>query len=217
MFDLALCKAEYCLNTTLGSMITADGILNLMANQHFLTDIDEEKGGHGTTGPGPASVGYVQESQSLCSEYGIKQGAPMTIEHILSIICYTDFDTLSYNFSTTFRKLNKTETNKEMKQRNSEYWHWSKRLRECVECYGTTVHHDTINIYYHGVSYMVLIHLYRILHHHINYRMHRSGSNICKREWYNFRINRLFLRFFDCSWCVMPQRMRDCLLEVLLH
>ena len=37
-------------------------------------------------------------------EYGISKGSTITIDNVLSVILYTDYDSLSYKFSTTFRK-----------------------------------------------------------------------------------------------------------------
>eukprot|EP01084_Bolivina_argentea_P253653 426185_1 len=76
----------------------------------------------------------------------------LNIENVLSIILYTDFDTLSYNFSRTFRKINKHESDNEMTQRHREYSNWSKTLMETVNCYGTMMKRSNVSVYYHGVS-----------------------------------------------------------------
>ena len=60
--------------------------------------------------------------------YGIKEGTPLDIPHIMAIIFYTDYDVLSYNFSKT------SETDESLKERNSEYWNWGKLITETVEC-----------------------------------------------------------------------------------
>ena len=41
--------------------------------------------------------------------YNILDGLSIKLEHIISIILYTDYDTLSYHFSRSFRKLSKNE------------------------------------------------------------------------------------------------------------
>eukprot|EP01084_Bolivina_argentea_P077589 140783_1 len=79
------------------------------------------------------------------SMYGIKRGESMRLTHILSIILYTDYDTLSYNFSCTFRGL---------KGCNKEYGNWSKYLIEAVNCYGTPMCKSSVKVLYHGVSFM---------------------------------------------------------------
>ena len=68
--------------------------------------------------------------------YEIKHGAPITINHLLSLMLYTDTTTLSSNFSASFRKLHAYDTLSQIKKRNSRYFHWSKRLREAVELFG---------------------------------------------------------------------------------
>ena len=68
--------------------------------------------------------------------YGIKCWASLTIDHLLSIILYTDTNELSSDFSASFRKRNPCETLSQIKGRNSQYWWWSRRLREAVELYG---------------------------------------------------------------------------------
>eukprot|EP01083_Nonionella_stella_P054546 143975_1 len=88
------------------------------------------------------------------SEYcQIKPGSEIKKENLLALILYSDYTKLCTSFSSTFRKLH-DETWLEMKDRNSEYWNWSKLLIETVELYGTTICNSAIEIFYHGVSYM---------------------------------------------------------------
>eukprot|EP01084_Bolivina_argentea_P084624 152977_1 len=93
---------------------------------------------------------------NCCGDYsdicGIKSNRPITIDNILSILLYTDYDTLSFKFSSTFRKLEINETFFEVQRRNQEYFHWSKLLCETVNCYGNRVDDTEINVFYHGVS-----------------------------------------------------------------
>ena len=42
-----------------------------------------------------------------------------------------------------------------LKQRNAEFWWFSKLLRETVECFGTEVEESSIAKFYHGTSMMV--------------------------------------------------------------
>eukprot|EP01084_Bolivina_argentea_P024082 44934_1 len=63
-----------------------------------------------------------------------KEGQKMGINHILSIILYTDFDELSRKFSETFRKIN-NETSKSARKRNEQFWNWSKTLCETVNSF----------------------------------------------------------------------------------
>eukprot|EP01083_Nonionella_stella_P240223 839977_1 len=84
--------------------------------------------------------------------YGIAHNSLLSVDNVLSVLFYTDFDTLSYNFSRTFRKISPQETMQELKARNSEYWHWSKLLIETVNCWGYSMRQCKISAFYHGVS-----------------------------------------------------------------
>eukprot|EP01084_Bolivina_argentea_P279410 477678_1 len=68
--------------------------------------------------------------------YEIEYKSLLQFDHILSIVLYTDYTTLSTDFSSTFRKCRPFETLDSIKKRNSVYYWFSRRLRECVEMYG---------------------------------------------------------------------------------
>lgn len=68
--------------------------------------------------------------------YGITEGMPITIHHIISLILYCDFSVFCTNFGRTFRALSFTETMQDVKKRNSAFWWQSKYMREAVEIYG---------------------------------------------------------------------------------
>ena len=58
------------------------------------------------------------------------------IEHLISVCLYTDYDRLSADFSSTFRKILPFESIDQIKQRNKKYWWWSKLLAETVIGFG---------------------------------------------------------------------------------
>lgn len=68
--------------------------------------------------------------------YGIKPKAPLSLQHILSVILYTDWTELSTAFSSTFRSISQQEKLSSVKSRNREFRNWSKTLRETVEYFG---------------------------------------------------------------------------------
>ena len=70
--------------------------------------------------------------------YDIPEDPGLTMDHLISVILYTDSTGLSSDFSSTFRKKHPYETLSQIKKRNSKYWWWSKTLRETVEFYGYT-------------------------------------------------------------------------------
>ncbi len=84
--------------------------------------------------------------------YGVNMNEPIRCEHILTICLYTDYDSLSCEFSKSFRKISSDKSDEDTKKRNMEYREWSRILRETVECYGTTMEQTKIKVFYHGVS-----------------------------------------------------------------
>eukprot|EP01084_Bolivina_argentea_P272823 464599_1 len=86
--------------------------------------------------------------------YGIDLFSPITIEHIMTVLCYTNYTQFSYEFSKSFRKCSKRETDESLKHRNSLWGNMSKLLRELVECFGQNIYLAKDSIFYHGVSYL---------------------------------------------------------------
>ena len=86
--------------------------------------------------------------------YGIAQGTDISVEHIMCLLFYTNFSANSALFSRTFRRENAFETDESLKARNREFWHWSKFLRECVECFGLMFEevHEGLQMVWHGVA-----------------------------------------------------------------
>eukprot|EP01084_Bolivina_argentea_P043418 80008_1 len=80
----------------------------------------------------------VAEEMNPDIHYGIDEGTPIRLQNIMSVFAYCDFTELCTHFSATFRKKNFWEPLESLKQRNSNYWHMSKLLRETVECFGDT-------------------------------------------------------------------------------
>eukprot|EP01084_Bolivina_argentea_P223930 378773_1 len=90
----------------------------------------------------------IQANNSCADICGIniKKGAGLNTYNILSVLLYTDYDTLSYKFSSTFRP-----TLKDAMGRNIEYGNWCKCLIETVNAFGTEIHGLS---FYHGISMM---------------------------------------------------------------
>eukprot|EP01083_Nonionella_stella_P083309 230316_1 len=70
----------------------------------------------------------------------------------MSVLFYCNFSKQCYEFSATYRKYGEYESDKDMKRRHEEYWHWGKLLREAVEAFGICWQDSTIEKFYHGVS-----------------------------------------------------------------
>ena len=91
-------------------------------------------------------------NDKLTAKYYLKAGSRLTITHILSVILYTDYDTLSSNFSKTFRKIDDNESFDDILKRNQEYRHWSHALCETVNGFGRSIRIIGPNVLYHGTS-----------------------------------------------------------------
>ena len=76
------------------------------------------------------------QSSETRLHYGIKPGSPITMKHLLSIILRCDFSELCTKFTSTFRKNKPFEVLSSVMDRNREFWHFSKLIRETVEYYG---------------------------------------------------------------------------------
>eukprot|EP01084_Bolivina_argentea_P235485 396241_1 len=89
-------------------------------------------------------------------EYGLGNSDLLSLNHALSIIFYTDYDTLSFKFSTTFRKLRDSESDKDILSRNLQFGNWTKYLTETVNAFGTKVEDTLITVFYHGISFLYI-------------------------------------------------------------
>eukprot|EP01084_Bolivina_argentea_P266302 451646_1 len=67
---------------------------------------------------------------------GIREGEPITFNHLLSIVLYCDYSDLSSNFSSSFRTMRRLERLTSIKKRNSNYYWLSRYLCETVQNYG---------------------------------------------------------------------------------
>ena len=84
--------------------------------------------------------------------YGIAEGQEISVEHIVSILLYTNFSELCYLFSATYRKTHEYEEDEDMLSRHQEYGNWGKLLRETVECFGRSMADSSVKTFFHGVS-----------------------------------------------------------------
>ena len=67
--------------------------------------------------------------------FDIDEFEPIRIEHIQSLILYTDFTKLSQSFTSTFRRLYENEPLESVKNRNCSYYWMSKLLIEIITGY----------------------------------------------------------------------------------
>eukprot|EP01083_Nonionella_stella_P262782 893237_1 len=67
--------------------------------------------------------------------YNIKDGVPITLEHLIAMMVYANKDVLQAQFSETFRR-RQNENNASMIKRHRNYANFGRLLRELVECFG---------------------------------------------------------------------------------
>ena len=84
--------------------------------------------------------------------YGIPKGSEITLDHVVSILLYTNYTKLCYYFSSTYRKLNINESDQDLKNRHSEFAIFGKILRETVESFGTYFKNSSLKRFYTGLS-----------------------------------------------------------------
>ena len=80
-----------------------------------------------------------------------REGDIISCEQLICILLYTDYTKLSFDFSRTFRKLSIYEPVQSIKNRNANYWWWSKGLKEVIQYYGQS------NYRYGGVGQLSLL------------------------------------------------------------
>ena len=145
--------------------------------------------------------------------YDVAADEPLGFPNLVSLILYTDYSTLSSNFSSTFRKKGQFETINSIKKRNSEYFWWSKTLRETVEIFGQCSCYDynggyLMGSYFCGVSFLMTMPEFNIFlcsptstSMHIEVATKFSGD-----EGIIIQLNNPspagyhLLRGFNCSW-----------------
>ena len=62
--------------------------------------------------------------------YGIELGARITESQVLAIVLYADYERLSLELARTFMADREDEQLFSVKQRNAEFAHWCRLLRE---------------------------------------------------------------------------------------
>eukprot|EP01084_Bolivina_argentea_P090681 163350_1 len=144
------------------------------------------------------------KSNLIQRTYKIKANTPITDQHLMSILFYTDFDSLSYHFSTTFRKINNKQTINDCIEQNKNYAHLSRLLCETVNAYGTTMSDTKINIFYHGISCLLLFPAFlTTFSSPTSTTVQISVATIfakTKGAILELQKHDLYLRYFNCTW-----------------
>lgn len=86
------------------------------------------------------------EGSCLCEIYKKSPGDVIQRENIMVLCLFTDFRVLSKHFRDTF-----IVDSMDKKQKNKEYWWWSKILIETVQLFGETVTQYQSPTFYHNL------------------------------------------------------------------
>eukprot|EP01084_Bolivina_argentea_P276813 472405_1 len=70
--------------------------------------------------------------------FGIETDTKLEREHLYVLVLYCDFSDFCTSFSSTFRRMKWNEPVSTVRERNRNYYHISKRLRELIQYYGIT-------------------------------------------------------------------------------
>eukprot|EP01084_Bolivina_argentea_P283145 484846_1 len=152
--------------------------------------------------------------------YGIEEGQPVLLHHLLSLVLWCDYTELNDDFRKTFSKMQRYETIDSIKRKNSKYYYLSKNLREVVECYGQCAagdgDYDTaskakINVlsgpFYLGCSHVMYVAEFNIrlcapfsVTKNMEVATKYSGSKGMVLQFDNNSVQSKYLRGFDLSW-----------------
>eukprot|EP01084_Bolivina_argentea_P020807 38652_1 len=96
---------------------------------------------------------HIRSLDKFARKCRIKINSLMSIQHLVAIMIYCNYDYLQNHFSSTFRALYSNESYYSMKRRNSNFWHLSKYLIESVYVFGNKSNDkNKINKFYHGIN-----------------------------------------------------------------
>eukprot|EP01084_Bolivina_argentea_P134273 236867_1 len=94
----------------------------------------------------------------------IKAGTPISLQHLLSILFYTDVLILTTKMKIVCRKINPNETDDDVKKRHVEYVNWLKSMAETLIFYGNRFTINDIAIY-QGLNGMFLFDQFKAQFH----------------------------------------------------
>jgi len=90
--------------------------------------------------------------------FGIEEDDPLRVEHLHSLLLYTDFSALCTDFSSSFRAVYRGESLESIKARNSRYHHIAKRLKELVMYFGSDKRYEkSVGPFYCGMNIVLNI------------------------------------------------------------
>eukprot|EP01084_Bolivina_argentea_P248811 416280_1 len=91
---------------------------------------------------------YQKATQHLNSFYCKTNFINITIDHILCLMIYCNYDSLQRDFSTTYRK---------NISKHNEFFHLAKFLKMAVRKFGISIMDGNIKCFYHGIGEQLLL------------------------------------------------------------
>lgn len=134
------------------------------------------------------------------------EGAPISLEHIMAVILYTDFTQLSSDFTATFRRKNPFEHEEQVEKRNNKYWWWSRHLAEVLKNYGENyIDDELIGPLFTGTSWVMTLPSFNIHLHsptstsvQISVALKFGGASGMILEFDNNTASAVYTQGFDC-------------------
>eukprot|EP01084_Bolivina_argentea_P226396 382442_1 len=73
--------------------------------------------------------------RKYANRHGVKYGQTITVEHLVAVMTYCNYDRLQYVFTSTYRRIPVTETDDSLKKRHANFANLGRLLRELLECF----------------------------------------------------------------------------------
>ena len=153
---------------------------------------------------------YLKESNDpKQNEIGLKEGGSISIDHMLSLIIYSNYKFLQQAFKQTFIKKSGNETNGDLIKRHSNFANFGKLLYESIHLFGTDISSKKDLTFYHFLNKPI------IFQHTFSY-FYFPISTICNLEsaifYHKLNGNDTLLKldrphdgvcyynYFECQW-----------------
>ena len=98
---------------------------------------------------------YVNMYGNMCQIYGIPELTPISTSHLMTILFYTNYEYLQYNFQNEGCCYNKEKDFKLLRENNAEIGWWYKLFTEAISLYGeipSSQQYKNQTIYFHALS-----------------------------------------------------------------
>ena len=149
--------------------------------------------------------------------YNIPHKAPITMQHLQSIILWCDFVDFSFDFRSTFRSITWNESLSSIKERNQKYHHMAKYLNEAVTYFGINGETQS-GPFYCGMNMVLQVPSFAAT---LNGPISTSKnlgiiSRLCESKGMIFEFDNrsspgIFETFFDCKWLSSFPEECECL------